>query len=448
MATYDDAFLYQLLSMPSSQYGAKHMKDGMPLDRGWAYMSLIPQDQEAYRQKYGWMGGAAPRGGLDGEGNWTGFGETAVQGDKYARQILQLLDAYGVNSTAELPDEVRAQLPYQGIYQGRGSMSLGEQFVDFITSPPVLLALGAGAGMYAGAGSAAGSTGAAEGGAAAGAAEGGAAAGGGTAAGSSAALGSGLSTSSTGASGLSTTAGGASGITATGANTAGTSLGSGYFSAEGVGGVASLASSQGGGAQGGSSGGSTVQQTPEQQTALQRILSGNGTTQDYITLFGQVAPSLLGMYASDKQADALAAQAARYEAMGAPYRDRLGELYSDPTAFLNSPEVKIPVQLGTDALARSLSTQGNPAGSGTALHALQDRASNMLFSRLGEEKDRLGGFGGLTAYNSAAPQAATNAIGAQRGYYDALGYGVGQVTNPPRTLEDILKQYNTTQGLA
>ena len=134
--------------------------------------------------------------------------------------------------------------------------------------------------------------------------------------------------------------------------------------------------------------------------------------------------------------------------MGAPYRDRLGALYSDPTAFLNSPEVKIPVQMGTDALARSLSTQGNPAGSGSALQQLQSYASDQLFGKLGSEKDRLAGFGGLTQYASAAPVLGANAINAERGVYDALGYGVGQVTNPPRSLADILKQYNTSQGLA
>jgi len=154
------------------------------------------------------------------------------------------------------------------------------------------------------------------------------------------------------------------------------------------------------------------------------------------------------MYASDQQANAMGDLAARYEGYGAPYRDRLADLYSDPTAFLDSPEVKVPVQMGTDALARALSTQGNPAGSGTALQELQNYSANQFFGRLGQEKDRLAGFGGLTAYNAAAPQAASNAVNAERGVYDALGYGIGAVTNPPRSLADILKSYNISQGLA
>jgi len=182
-------------------------------------------------------------------------------------------------------------------------------------------------------------------------------------------------------------------------------------------------------------------------TALENILNGNGTDSDWIKLFGQVGPSLLGMYASNQQANAYGDLAARYEGYGAPYRSKLSELYSDPTAFLNSQEVQVPVQLGTDAMARALSTQGNPAGSGSAMQQLQNYASNTLFSRLGQEKDRLAGFGGLTQYASAAPQIASGAIDANRGVYDSIGYGIGQVANPPRSLSDILKQYSLSYGL-
>ena len=126
--------------------------------------------------------------------------------------------------------------------------------------------------------------------------------------------------------------------------------------------------------------------------------------------------------------------------MGAPYRGRLADLYSNPSAFLNSPEVQVPVQQGTNALARALSVQGNPIGSGTALQELQNYSSNQLFGRLGQEKDRLAGFGGLSAYNQAAPGAANNAIDANYGVYGALGKGAANIFNPP-------KQYNLV-GLA
>lgn len=338
------------------------------------------------------------------------------------------------------------------------SGTFGDLAWDFVSSPAFLTLAGGVAGVYGGAaGAAAGAgegsvTGAAGELAAGGAAGGGGAAGTGVAAADAAwgvnpqSLGSGITTGAAGETGLTAGTAGQGLTVGQASGAASGSLAPGFFSAESaypvVGGLTA-----GSGGSGATTGTQQAPTTQAQQTALERILSGNGTTQDYLTAFGQVAPSLLGMYASDRQADALGGLASQYSAMGAPYRDRLAQSYSDPTAFLKSPEVQVPVQMGTDAMARALSTQGNPAGSGTALHELQNYSANQLFGRLGQERDRLAGFGGLTAYNSAAPQAATNAIGAERGVYDALGYGIGQVTNPPKSLADILKSYNISQGL-
>ena len=131
--------------------------------------------------------------------------------------------------------------------------------------------------------------------------------------------------------------------------------------------------------------------------------------------------------------------------MGAPYRDRLAALYNDPSKFLQSAEVTTPVQQGTDALARSLSVQGNPIGSGHALQELQNYSANQLFSRLGQEKDRLGGLGGLTAYNNAAPGTALAGVNAGSNVWNAAGSGLASLTNPQPNLVDI---YKMMQGLA
>ena len=165
-----------------------------------------------------------------------------------------------------------------------------------------------------------------------------------------------------------------------------------------------------------------------------------------------VLPSLLGGFgassnksAYDAQLQAQREQAARYEAMGAPYRQRLSDLYSDPTAFLSSPEVQQPLQQGTNMLARSLSTQGNPIGSGNALQSLQDYTGNQLFERLGQEKDRLAGFGGLSQYQSAAPSIGTSSTQMNpytADIWNAAGYGAGKLNdifNPPK--ESALDTY-------
>jgi len=170
-------------------------------------------------------------------------------------------------------------------------------------------------------------------------------------------------------------------------------------------------------------------------TALQRILDGSATTQDYLTLTGQVAPAALGMYASGQQTDALTGLANKYMEMGAPYRSRLEEISADPSQFYESPQA----QQATESVLRRLSaTHGNVAGSPYA----QALTTDALFGQYGQERDRLAGYGGLTQYNAAAPGAATAAIGSQANFYNALGGGIADVTTPrtqPRTLAEILR---------
>ncbi len=88
---------------------------------------------------------------------------------------------------------------------------------------------------------------------------------------------------------------------------------------------------------------------------------------DWLKTLGSLGAAGLGAYASNQQTNALEQQAQRYEGYGAPYRQKLSDLYKDPTSFLSSPEVRVPVDQGTSSLMRSLSTQGNPFGSGNAL---------------------------------------------------------------------------------
>ena len=139
----------------------------------------------------------------------------------------------------------------------------------------------------------------------------------------------------------------------------------------------------------------------------------------------------LGVAGSLSQADAYKDVAERYMNMGQPYRDKLQQLYTDQGVndWLNSAAVTTPVQMGTDALARSLSVKGNPFGNGTSLQSLQDYATKQLYGDLGNERNRLANFGGLSAFNSAAPSASAAGINAGAGAYDAAGYGLAGVLN-------------------
>ncbi len=189
--------------------------------------------------------------------------------------------------------------------------------------------------------------------------------------------------------------------------------------------------------------------------SLKQILDNGGSVDDWLKIAGAAAPGLLGAlgnYQSGQSLKDLASQQKsqfdQFQAMGAPYRQRLSDLYANPGGYLNSPEVQVPVQQGTDALARSLSAKvGNPIGNMTALSELQNYSANQLFGKLGQEKDRLAGFGGLSAYNQTgagaplATQLQQLGIGADAGVWGGLGRAAGDVFNPaPTTLADLLKQ--------
>jgi hypothetical protein len=211
-------------------------------------------------------------------------------------------------------------------------------------------------------------------------------------------------------------------------------------------------------------------------SALSRILDGTATTADYLSAFGSVAPSLLSMFGLNQQSETLAgiagqqraAEEARYQdlvrreqerfntvsgtesarladliareqerfgtlmgredaaigrqrgdiefgrSVGAPYRDQLAALYANPNSFLSSDAVTAPVNQATNSLARALSVRGNPAGSPAAMAEIEKYAANSLAGLLGQEKDRLAQFGGLSAFNqagAAVPGIGTNLSG-------------------------------------
>lgn len=181
-------------------------------------------------------------------------------------------------------------------------------------------------------------------------------------------------------------------------------------------------------------------------TAISRILNGTATSSDWLSVLGQAAPGLIGAYTSSNATDQYKALADQFASYGAPYRQRLSDLYANPDSFLSSKEVTTPVQQGSDIMARSLSTQGNPVGSGNALQQLQSYSADQLFGKLGQEKDRLAGFGGLSNYNAAAPSAAAATIGSSNNTANALGAAANNVFNPPQTLAQQLTAFKTLMG--
>ena len=194
-------------------------------------------------------------------------------------------------------------------------------------------------------------------------------------------------------------------------------------------------------------------------SALSRILDGTATADDWLSVLGNAAPGVIGAFAADSQTKAINDLAAQlksqfdeYKGFGAPYRTKLTDLYADPSAFLSSKEVTTPVQQGSDIMARSLSMSGNPTGSGNSLQQLQSYSADQLFGKLGQEKDRLGGFGGLSAYNSAAANSAgnqtLNLAGIQSGanMWNALGSSANNIFNPPKSYAQQMAEWRSIGG--
>lgn len=166
--------------------------------------------------------------------------------------------------------------------------------------------------------------------------------------------------------------------------------------------------------------------------AIKKIFSGNGSWSDGLSALGGIAPSLLGMYASNQQTNALKDLANKYSEYGAPYRSQLAEISADPNKFYNSTAA----QKGVDTVLNKLSIGGNPSGSPYK----QQLAVDSLWNDYGKERDRLAGFGGLTNYNAAAPSLDAQAVNSQGNMYNALGAGLNDIFNPKTSLADLLKQ--------
>lgn len=185
-------------------------------------------------------------------------------------------------------------------------------------------------------------------------------------------------------------------------------------------------------------------------SALSRILDGSATSADWLSLAGTGGSTLLGMLGSQQQTQAYKDLAKQYMDFGAPSRARF-EASMSPGFDVNSiPGYKGAVDTASETLLRRLSaTGGNPFGnpgglieankaiiSGTALPAYNE------YARLNANT----GFG--SSMNAAVPLQ-TAAIGSDANSLNALGYGLGQLTQPPKQdLASLLKQYQGFGGLS
>lgn len=177
-------------------------------------------------------------------------------------------------------------------------------------------------------------------------------------------------------------------------------------------------------------------------TAISRVLNGTATGADWLELAGRLGPAALGAFASGQQADAFGDLSDRYMAIGAPSRARFEGSFAPGFSMADEPGYSDALDQTTKSFLHKASIGGNPADSPNAwAETLKGVNSTFAFPALNEYRRLNAGAGGLAALTSAAPAAASSAIGAEKGIYDSIGVGAADVFNPPKSLDEILRQY-------
>lgn len=221
----------------------------------------------------------------------------------------------------------------------------------------------------------------------------------------------------------------------------------GGVSASSLGGTAASAAASALGGSGGSGGSNTgaLGGVAGAGSALSRILDGTATSADWLSLGGTAGSTLLGLYGSQQQTNALKDLAQKYMDFGAPSRARYEAAMSPGFDITSIPGYQGALDSTSESLLRKLSaTGGNPYGnpgglieankaivSGTALPALNE------YARLNANT----GFG--SSMNAAIPLQ-TGAINSEANGLNAIGSGLASLTTPKNSLQDLLKQM---QGL-
>jgi len=220
-----------------------------------------------------------------------------------------------------------------------------------------------------------------------------------------------------------------------GISSTGGALGTGTAGVEGMGAGVTGA----GEATGAASAGAVASQSG---SALSRILNGTATTADYLSTFGNLAGTGLGLLGANQQSSAMGDIANRYLDMGAPYRGLLQQSYQPGFNLATAdPAYQGALDQAAQSAARATSARvGNPTENPGAYAEMQKYITGSLaLPQLNTYRSQLGTFGQL-----GVNQAGTAQMGeaqAKGGMYDALGYGIGQMTQPDNPFRGLLDQF-------
>lgn len=164
--------------------------------------------------------------------------------------------------------------------------------------------------------------------------------------------------------------------------------------------------------------------------ALARIMRGEGTLEDFLSVGGVGAATGLGVVGSMQQADTFRRLAEQARADRAPFLGKSLEWLSNPTAYAEGPGKAF-----MDATLRRLSaTHGNPIDSPTAM-GLATQAG------LQDWRGAVTGFGNLgLAGEDTRASLGTREAGADANVFNAIGSGIADLTTQRTPWEQFLRQ--------
>lgn len=194
-----------------------------------------------------------------------------------------------------------------------------------------------------------------------------------------------------------------------------------------------------GGALSGAGGTAVAGAAPGATSALGRILGGNATSDDWLSVIGAGGSSLLGVLGSNAQADAYGDVAQQYLGLGAPFREKLLQSYAPGFSMADQPDFQNALDIGAQAAARATSARsGNPLDNPGAYAEMQKYITGSLaLPQLNTYRSQLGSFGQLGT--NTAGTASMGEASQTGGMYDALGSGLASLTKPKNPYEDLMK---------
>jgi hypothetical protein len=173
---------------------------------------------------------------------------------------------------------------------------------------------------------------------------------------------------------------------------------------------------------------------------LGKVLGGNASGTDWMSLLGGLGSTALGFFGAKDQQDQFERMQDKYLALGAPHRARLEASYAPGFDLAKQdPAFQGALDQSSNAVLRGLSTKGNPFDNpGGIMEANKYVTQNVALPQLNTYRSQLGSFGQLGT--NTAGTAGLNAAQSSGGKYDALGYGLSQMTQPANPWEDMMKQ--------